>query len=81
MPSLCNLLGHALWIFLEGCSFVRETEEELIWERQKVGGGAGRGGGSGNCGWNVMCERRIKVKRQNKKKHVFVTPAEIKLIS
>lgn len=67
MPSLCNLLGHALWIFLEGCSFVRETEEELIWERQKVGGGAGRGGGSGNCGWNVMCERRIKVKRQNKK--------------
>lgn len=28
--------------------FLRETEEELIWDREKVGGGTGKSGDRGN---------------------------------
>lgn len=41
-------------------------EEELIWERGEVGGGAERSGGRGNCSLDVTYERRINVMKELK---------------
>lgn len=38
--------------------FEVETEGEWTWVIGEVEGG-GRSGGRGNCGWDVLCERRI----------------------
>lgn len=76
----CNLLGPALDI-LGGLLLGEGTGGGV--DVGKRGGGRRdwEGWREWETGWNVMCERRIKVKRQNKTKACIVTLAEIKLIS